>query len=228
MPQKDGLEQETEKAVETLLMQSLIRADVPGHTVGKPVSSADRSQKELTKLVLSMVILWLSWDAKLQQIYQSARRATGYQHPSAEEGAFVTDVGSGNDVRSDFTSTGTAALQYKDIEVGEGLREVQSGDSVKLTYTLFYNGMVVVSATDSSIFVVGSGSGGQVAVTGKSVSANQFLPEKGVSAALEGMRPGGRRRAMLPPELAFGDAGLPPFVPPGAKVVFELNVESVC
>jgi FKBP-type peptidyl-prolyl cis-trans isomerase len=41
------------------------------------------------------------------------------------------------------------------------------------------------------------------------------------------MRPGGERRLVVPPELAFGTAGYPGEVPAGATLVFRVELLEV-
>jgi FKBP-type peptidyl-prolyl cis-trans isomerase len=41
------------------------------------------------------------------------------------------------------------------------------------------------------------------------------------------MKPGGRRKLVLPPAMAYGEAGAPPDIPPGATLVFDVEVLKV-
>ena len=52
-------------------------------------------------------------------------------------------------------------------------------------------------------------------------------PIAGWNEALLGMRVGGRRRLEVPPELAFGNQGLPGRVPPNAHLVCEVEVTAI-
>lgn len=54
------------------------------------------------------------------------------------------------------------------------------------------------------------------------------FPVKGVIAcwteALQHMRVGSRHRVVCPPELAYGDRGVPPVIGPGATLVFDIEL----
>lgn len=49
----------------------------------------------------------------------------------------------------------------------------------------------------------------------------------GFEQGIVGMRPGGKRRIFVPPELAFGSQGVPGLIPPNAPLVFEVELISV-
>jgi len=53
----------------------------------------------------------------------------------------------------------------------------------------------------------------------------QLIP--GLEEGLVTMRTGGKRILVLPPALAYGEEGLPPVVPPGQWVKFEVDVVDV-
>ena len=50
---------------------------------------------------------------------------------------------------------------------------------------------------------------------------------KGWDQGVAGMRVGGVRRLILPPELAYGSAGSPPVIPANATLVFDITLNSV-
>lgn len=102
-------------------------------------------------------------------------------------------------------------LQIEDIEVGDG-EEAESGDTVRVNYVgvLFENG----EEFDSSFSV------GQPA---------EFALEsggliEGWVRGMEGMRVGGRRELIIPPQLAYGEDGAPPSIPPDATLVFVIDL----
>lgn len=49
----------------------------------------------------------------------------------------------------------------------------------------------------------------------------------GWNQGIEGMRVGGKRRIVIPPELAFGSAGAGGSIPPNATLIFEIDLLEV-
>jgi peptidylprolyl isomerase len=105
-------------------------------------------------------------------------------------------------------------LVVEDLEEGEG-DEAQSGDQLSVQYVGvdYESGEEFDSSYDSGApfdFQLGSGS---------------VIP--GWDQGLEGMKVGGRRQLIVPPDLAYGEQGQPPAIGPNATLVFVVDLVSV-
>jgi FKBP-type peptidyl-prolyl cis-trans isomerase FkpA len=49
----------------------------------------------------------------------------------------------------------------------------------------------------------------------------------GFSRGVTGMRVGGQRRVVIPPDLGYGSAGSPPTIPGNATLIFDIELRSV-
>lgn len=103
---------------------------------------------------------------------------------------------------------GEGGVAVMDVVEGTG-REVKSGDWVVAFYTLW----------DSSGNMLQSNKGSAPFVT--FVGVGRLIP--GWDANVPGMKDGGVRRLIVPPEMAYGDQP-PEGIEPGATLVFELEI----
>jgi FKBP-type peptidyl-prolyl cis-trans isomerase len=55
------------------------------------------------------------------------------------------------------------------------------------------------------------------------LGAGQVIP--GWDQGVVGMREGGRRKLIIPSELAYGAQGFPPDIPPDAALIFDIDLE---
>ncbi|WP_018138299.1 MULTISPECIES: FKBP-type peptidyl-prolyl cis-trans isomerase [unclassified Thioalkalivibrio] len=105
------------------------------------------------------------------------------------------------------------SIEIRDIEEGEGPELVRHD-----TALVHYVGRL---EEDGSEF--DSSRGGQpLSVT---IGSGQTIP--GFEQAVKGMREGGKREAIIPPELAYGERGAGNIIPPNATLRFELEVVEV-
>jgi peptidylprolyl isomerase len=105
-------------------------------------------------------------------------------------------------------------LETEDVVKGKGKR-AKSGDDVTVQY-------VGVSFTTGEQFDA-SWDGGQP--FSFALGAGQVIPgwDKGVA----GMRVGGRRKLLIPPDLAYGTEGSPPAIQPNETLIFVVDLLKV-
>ena len=105
-------------------------------------------------------------------------------------------------------------LEIEDLEEGEGA-EAQPGDSLTVDYVgVLYDTGEEFDASynrgEPFQFVLGDGG---------------VIP--GWEEGLEGMKEGGRRQLVIPPELGYGAQGQPPDIPPDSTLVFVIDLVSI-
>jgi FKBP-type peptidyl-prolyl cis-trans isomerase len=106
-----------------------------------------------------------------------------------------------------------SGLRYRDVTVGQGA-EATPGHQVKVHYTgWLLNGKKFDSSRDRGE-PFDFGLGGQQVIAGW---------DEGVA----GMKVGGRRTLLIPPDLGYGAGGAPPDIPPGATLVFDVELLEV-
>lgn len=106
-----------------------------------------------------------------------------------------------------------SGLKYMDIEVGEGPAAV-SGRQVTVHYTgTFPDGKKFDSSVDrNEPFTFELGAGHVI---------------KGWDEGVAGMRIGGKRKLIIPPELGYGRRGAGSVIPPNAVLHFEVELLGV-
>jgi FKBP-type peptidyl-prolyl cis-trans isomerase len=108
-----------------------------------------------------------------------------------------------------MTRTGSG-LRYHDVAIGEGA-EATPGHKVKVHYTgWLLDGKKFDSSRDHGEpfeFTLGAG---------------QVIP--GWDEGVAGMKVGGRRKLVIPADLGYGASGAPPDIPPGATLVFDVEL----
>lgn len=106
-----------------------------------------------------------------------------------------------------------SGLEYQLFAKGTGPK-AKEGDEVAVHYTgRLANGTVFDSSRDRGEpiqFTLGSG---------------QVI--KGWDEGIAGMQVGEKRRLTIPADLAYGESGRPPVIPPGATLVFDVELMKI-
>lgn len=107
-----------------------------------------------------------------------------------------------------------AQLEIKELEAGTGA-EAKAGDKVTVQY-------VGVNYKNGKEFDASWNRGEPFSFT---LGASEVIP--GWDQGVEGMKVGGRRELVIPPELAYGETGAPPTIPPNETLVFVIDLLEV-
>jgi peptidylprolyl isomerase len=105
-------------------------------------------------------------------------------------------------------------LEVKDLEEGSGAT-AKAGDAVTVNY-------VGANYKTGKEFDASWDRGEPFTFT---LGAGEVIP--GWDQGVEGMKVGGRRELIIPPELGYGAAGAPPAIPPNETLVFVVDLEAV-
>jgi FKBP-type peptidyl-prolyl cis-trans isomerase FkpA len=120
-----------------------------------------------------------------------------------------TSIGETN---SDMITT-SSGLQYQEITLGTG-ESAKAGDNVSVHYTGWLeDGTKFDSSVDRGQpfeFPLGNGS-----------------VIRGWDEGVAGMKVGGVRKLTIPPELGYGDQGAGGLIPPGATLIFEVELLAI-
>lgn len=108
----------------------------------------------------------------------------------------------------DMNRTGSG-LYYEDIEPGSGLA-ARDGHVLDTHYTGWLTtGEQFGTSRDGSPY---------------SFQLGRHQVPRGIEEGVTGMRIGGVRRLVVPPVLGYGPRGQPPTIPPGATLVYEIEL----
>ncbi|WP_155999212.1 FKBP-type peptidyl-prolyl cis-trans isomerase [Thioalkalivibrio sp. ALJ16] len=105
-------------------------------------------------------------------------------------------------------------IEIRDIEAGDG-PEIVRHDTAILHYTGSLD-------ADGSVFDSSRESGAPFALT---IGTGQVIP--GFEQGVKGMREGGKREIIIPPELAYGERGAGNIIPSNATLRFEVEILEV-
>ena len=105
--------------------------------------------------------------------------------------------------------TTPSGLKYQDVIVGKGAQP-KSGDVVVVNYTgRFTNGKVFDTSVGKAPFKFHLGLGEVI---------------KGWDEGVGSMHVGGKRKLLIPPDLAYGAGGYPGVIPPNSTLTFDVEL----
>jgi FKBP-type peptidyl-prolyl cis-trans isomerase len=110
-------------------------------------------------------------------------------------------------------TTTSSGMQIIDEVVGTG-QEAKTGDTVSVNYTGWLaDGTKFDSSYDrNQTFDFTLGSGNVI---------------KGWDEGVVGMKVGGKRKLIIPPDLGYGASGFPPVIPANATLTFEVELVAI-
>src|ERR1022692_2735266 len=124
----------------------------------------------------------------------------------------TTALSNGGDKKKDEIITTKSGLKYIEVKVGDG-KIAKKGDAVTVPYTgMFKDGKKFDSSLDrNKPFTFELGQGEVI---------------KGWDEGVAGMKEGGKRKLIIPSDLAYGPKGRGP-IPPNAELHFDVDLLKV-
>lgn len=166
----------------------------------------DTVAKSLTFSLIAASVVLVQGCSQSENNSQNQAQAPADQ---ASQAAPMADAGAGDA----NTVTTPSGLQYIDIVQGSG-QSPKPGQTVTVHYTgVLANGTKFDSSVDRGQpfeFVIGQG---------------QVI--KGWDEGVMSMKVGGKRKLTIPPELGYGSRGAGGAIPPGATLIFDVELLGV-
>ena len=125
--------------------------------------------------------------------------------------------GEGKTTKEPVTVTTPSGLKYEDLTPGKG-EPVQPGQTAVVHYT----GWLDENGKQGTKFDSSRDKGQPFPFR---VGVGEVI--RGWDEGVAGMRPGGKRRLTIPPELGYGARGAGGVIPPNATLIFEVELLEV-
>jgi len=128
---------------------------------------------------------------------------------AAEAPAMDMEFADALDIDLDAMTRTESGLYYEDLAPGSGLA-ARDGHVLDTHYTGWLTtGEEFGTSRDGNPY---------------SFQLGRHQVPRGIEEGVTGMRIGGMRRLVLPPALGYGPRGQPPTIPPGATLVYEIEL----
>ena len=183
---------------------------IPGMKVGgkrKLVISADRGYQNRPqgKIPAGSTLIF---EVELLDVSQAPNVSEGPGKPMSDNSNGGTDDAALSEIGG--------GLKFRDLKEGSG-EPVKPGANV----TVHYTGWTV----DGNVFDSSKKTGKPLGCSLVPGSPRGVI--EGWQKGIPGMKPGGIRKLVIPAALAYGARGFPPDIPPGATLMFEVELISV-
>ena len=182
-----------------------------GLALSRNLQAMDFNEKEASLVLAGLSDGILGAEAKVElQTYgpkidgMLRARTEAQAKKEREEGAEFRSVAAGEE----GASTTESGLIYRELSAGQGASPV-AADTVKV----HYHGTL----RDGTVFDSSVARG-----TPANFSLSGVIPC--FSEGIQKMKVGGKSKLTCAPALAYGDRGVPPSIPPGATLVFEVEL----
>ncbi len=101
-------------------------------------------------------------------------------------------------------------LKIEDLSLGKG-KYAKEGDTVSVHY--------IGKLEDGTVFDNSYQKNRPLTFT---IGKGRLIP--GWEIGIEGMKVGGKRRLIIPPELGYGESGIRDMIPPNSTIIFEIEL----
>eukprot|EP00899_Mesostigma_viride_P024425 jgi/Mesvir1/5167/Mv15305-RA.1 len=114
-----------------------------------------------------------------------------------------------------------SGLKYYDVSIGTGAGPVERGQRITVHYDAKWKNITFVTSRQGAGVTGGT-------PFGFDVGSSEFGKVlKGLDLGVIGMRVGGQRKLMIPPELAYGTSGSGGEIPPNATIDIDVELLSI-